>query len=63
MIGASAHEKKPNTIESQLNFVGYQLMNTHEGIGRELSRAATYESAKEAVEPYIELLKAESHDQ
>ena len=53
---ASAHEKKPNTIDGQLSFVGYQLLNTHEGIGRELSKAQTYDNAKEAVEPFVNLI-------
>ena len=54
----SAHEKgNPNGVEAQLAFVGYQLLNTHEGIGRELSKAQTYENAKEAVEPYVKLLE------
>lgn len=52
----SAHEKKPNTLEGQLSFVGYQLLNTHEGIGRELYKAKTYDQAKEVVEPYVRLL-------
>ena len=52
----SAHEKKPNTIDGQLNFVGYQLLNTHEGIGRELYRAETYDRVNEIVEPYVRLL-------
>jgi hypothetical protein len=56
----SAHEKKPNTVDGQLSFIGYQLLNTHEGIGRELNRAQSYEQAKEVVEPYIKLLTDEA---
>ena len=55
----SAHEKNPNTVDGQLAFVGYQLLNTHEGIGRELNRAQTYEQAQEVVEPYVKLLSYE----
>jgi hypothetical protein len=53
---ASAHEKKPNTIDGQLSFVGYQLLNTHEGIGRELYRTQTYDQAKEVVGPFVRLI-------
>jgi hypothetical protein len=54
---ASAHEKgSPNSVEAQLAFVGYQLLNTHSGIGRELSKAQTYDNAKEALEPFVNLI-------
>ena len=31
----------------------------HEGIGRELYKAATYDQAKETIEPYVRLLSDE----
>ena len=46
----------PSKVETQLSFVGYQLLNTHSGIGRELSKAQTYDNAREAVAPYVALI-------
>jgi len=51
MIGA-----RRTTVEGQLGYVGYSLLNSYDGIGRELSKAQTYDQAKEAVEPYVKLL-------
>jgi hypothetical protein len=53
----SKHEQDPATIEGQLEFVGYELCNSYEGIGRALKQARTVEEARKAVESYVNTLE------
>jgi hypothetical protein len=53
----SAREEDPATIEGQLEFVGYELCNSYEGIGRALKQARTVEEARKAVEPYVNAIE------
>ena len=54
----SAHEKDWTTIESQAEFVGYELCNSYERIGAALKQAKTVAEAREAVEPYVKTIRA-----
>ena len=45
------------SIESQLEFVAYELRNAYQDIGMALRRAKTVEEAKRAVEPYVRELR------
>jgi hypothetical protein len=54
----SAHEKDPTSLDGQLEFVAYELCNTYEGVGMALKHAMTVEAAREAVEPYMNRLRA-----
>jgi len=58
-MGPVPRERDPRTTKGQLDFVAYQLLHTHEGVGREVHKAKTYEEAKEAREAYVRLLEAE----
>lgn len=48
-----AHQKNHSTIESQLEFIAYELCNSYEGVGMALKQAKTVEQARLAVEPYV----------
>jgi hypothetical protein len=54
----SAHEKDPTSLDGQLEFVAYELCNTYEGVGMALKHSMTVEAAREAVEPYMNRLRA-----
>jgi len=57
-----APPQEPDNLEGPPTIdlaVGYQLNNTHEGIGQALYRTKTYDEAKEVVEPYVRLLAAD----
>ena len=55
----AAEGKKKNAVDSQLEFVGYDLCNDHQTIGMSLKLARTLEEAKEAVVPYVRMLSDE----
>jgi hypothetical protein len=52
-----AREKDPATIDGQLEFVGYELCNSYEGIGRALKQARTLEEARKAVQSYVSAIE------
>lgn len=54
----SAQEKDPTSLDGQVEFVAYELCNTYEGVGMALKHAKTVEAAREAVEPYMNRLRA-----
>ena len=56
----SSHEKDLTTIEAQLEFVAYELLNSFQAVGAFLKRAKTVEEAREAVQPYVRRLSAAS---
>jgi len=56
--GARPKKRTPKP-EGQLEFVAYELCNTHEAIGTALKQAKTVEEAKKAVEPYVRALQNE----
>lgn len=56
----AAEGKDENAIDSQLEFVAYDLCNEHETIGMALKLARTFDEAKAAVDPYVSMLRAES---
>ena len=56
----SSHEKDSTTIESQLEFVAYELLNSFQAVGLFLKQAKTVEEAREAVQPYVRRLNADS---
>jgi hypothetical protein len=43
-------------VDSQLEFVAYDLCNEHQTIGMSLKLAGTLEEAKAAVVPYVRML-------
>lgn len=53
----SAHERDPNTIEGQLEFVAHELCNAYEGTGLALKQAKTVEHSRRAVDPYVKGLR------
>jgi Phage tail lysozyme len=55
----SAHGKDHKTIEGQIDFVAYELVNCYEKIGNALRQAKTVEEARMAAEPYIARLRGE----
>ena len=52
----SAHEKDSTTIDGQLEFIAYELLNSFQAVGMFLKRAKTVEEATEAVQPYVRRL-------
>jgi hypothetical protein len=52
------HDEDWTTIEAQLEFVAYELCHSYEGIGAALKSATTIGEAKEAIEPYVQLIRA-----
>jgi hypothetical protein len=54
------HQTDQKTIEGQLEFIAYELCNSYAGIGMALKQARTVEEAREAVEPYVKLLRSNS---
>ena len=56
----SSHEKDSTSIEAQLEFVAYELLNSFQAVGAFLKRAKTVEEAREAVLPYVRRLSAAS---
>ena len=54
----SAHEKDSATFDGQLEFIAYEICDTYEGVGMALKRAKTVREAREAVEPYMQRLRA-----
>jgi Phage tail lysozyme len=55
----SAHGKDSATVDAQLEFIAYELLNSYQGIGSFLKRAETVEEAREAVAPYVRRLSAQ----
>src|SRR5262245_6020658 len=51
------HESDPNTIDGQLEFIGYELCNDYEDIGVALKQSKTVEEARRAVDPYVKALR------
>jgi hypothetical protein len=51
-----AHDKDSTTVEAQLDFVAYELLNSFQAVGMFLKRAKTVEQAREAVQPYVSRL-------
>jgi hypothetical protein len=56
----SANEKDSTTVDAQVEFVAYELCNSHEDIGRALKQANTKKEAQKAVEPYVRALAAQT---
>jgi len=56
----AAEGKEKNAVDSQLEFVAYDLCNEHQTIGMSLKLARTLEEAKAAVVPYVRRLSKES---
>ena len=54
----AARGMDPKVIESQLEFVAHDLLNSFQGICIFLKRAKTVEEAREAVQLYVRRLKA-----
>jgi hypothetical protein len=54
----SAHGKDSRTIDSQLEFVAYELCYAFQGLGMALKRAKTVEEAGKVIEPYVRRLSA-----
>ena len=55
----AAEGKEKNSVDSQLEFVGYDLCNDHQTIGMSLKLARTLEEAKAAIVPYVRMLSEE----
>ena len=53
-----AHGKDSATVEGQLEFIANEICNTYEGVGMALKRAKTASEVREAVEPYMQRLRA-----
>jgi hypothetical protein len=53
----SAHEKDYRSVEGQLDFVAYELLDVYEGVGMALKRAKTVEDAKTAAAPFVKRLQ------
>ena len=56
----AAEKKEKNSVDTQLEFVAYDLCNEHQTIGMSLKLARTLEEAKAAVVPYVRMLSEES---
>ena len=56
----SAHGKDAAALDSQLEFVAYELCNSFEGIGLALKQAKSAKEARDAVEPYVKFLDEKS---
>ena len=56
----AAEGKEKNAVDSQLEFVAYDLCNEHQTIGMSLKLARTREEAKAAVVPYVRMLSEKS---
>ena len=56
----AAEGKEKNAVDSQLEFVAYDLCNEHQTIGMSLKLARTLEEAKAAVVPYVRMLSEKS---
>jgi hypothetical protein len=54
----AARAMDPKAIDSQLEFVAHDLLNSFQGICIFLKRAKTVEEAREAVQIYVRQLKA-----
>ena len=57
-ILCSANAKDAATVDAQLEFVAEELCNTYEGVGMDLRRAKSVRQASEAVEPYVNRIRA-----
>jgi len=55
---SSAQDKDCKTVEGQLDFIAYELLDVYEGIGMALKRAKTVEDAKAAAAPFVKRLQA-----
>jgi len=53
----SVHDKDYKTVEGQLDFIAYELLDVYEGIGMALKRAKTVEDAKAAAAPFVKRLQ------
>jgi len=54
----SVHDKDCETVEGQLDFIAYEILDGYEGIGMALKRAKTVEDAKAAAAPFVKRLKS-----
>jgi hypothetical protein len=52
----AAHHKDSTIVDTQLEFIAYELLNSFQAIGMFLKGAKTAEQAKEAVQPYVSQL-------
>ena len=52
-----AHDVDYKTVEGQLEFIAYELLDVYEGIGMALKRAKTVEDAKAAAAPFVKRLQ------
>ena len=52
----SANDKDPATVDSQLDFIAFELCSGFQGVGRALKQAKTSEEARRIVEPYARRL-------
>jgi hypothetical protein len=52
----SVHNKEWTTVEAQLDFIAYELLNSFQAVGLFLRRARTVEEAREAVQPFVRRL-------
>jgi hypothetical protein len=53
-----ANAKDAATVDAQLEFVADELCNTYEGVSMALRRAKSVREAREAVEPYVNRIRA-----
>jgi hypothetical protein len=54
----SVHDKDCETVEGQLEFIAYEILDVYEGIGMALKRAKTVEDAKAAAAPFVKRLQS-----
>jgi hypothetical protein len=55
----SVHNKEWATVEAQLDFIAYELLNSFQAVGLFLKRAKTVEQAREAVQPFVRRLASQ----
>lgn len=55
----SVHNKEWTTVEAQLDFIAYELLNSFQAVGLFLMRAKTVEEAREAVQPFVRRLASQ----
>jgi hypothetical protein len=55
----SVHNKEWTTVEAQLDFIAYELLNSFQAVGMFLKRAKTVEQAREAVQPFVRRLASQ----
>ena len=54
----SVHDKDCETVEGQLEFIAYEILDVYEGIGMALKRAKTVEDPKAAAAPFVKRLQS-----